>query len=215
MAACRSELTVEAARASPSDPTFVIEAEGAILGFYQLRPAGTAADIRMFFVAPEAVRSGLGRRLWAHLERTARAAGDAPRGRQRSACRRLLSRDGHAPHGPGGLGRHRRAHAAASREGSCSERPSIPRPWLARQSRDPIAGPRLRGRRRQRQEASHHAQDIRSANGGAAVLPLQPRGRGAGRTRAGSTSRARSASRPKARSQTAPRRRSSRPGATC
>jgi GNAT superfamily N-acetyltransferase len=29
----------------------------------------------MFFVVPEAVRSGLGRRLWAHLERTARALG--------------------------------------------------------------------------------------------------------------------------------------------
>jgi GNAT superfamily N-acetyltransferase len=74
MEACRAELTLEA-RDIVGDPTFVIEAESGILGFYQLRLQGTAADIRMFFIAPEAVRCGIGRRLWAHLERTARAVG--------------------------------------------------------------------------------------------------------------------------------------------
>jgi GNAT superfamily N-acetyltransferase len=74
MAACRAELTLDA-RDIVDDPTFVIEAEGGIIGFYQLRLQGTGADIRMLFVAPEAVRSGIGRRLWAHLERTARALG--------------------------------------------------------------------------------------------------------------------------------------------
>jgi GNAT superfamily N-acetyltransferase len=74
MAACRSELTLEE-RDIVDDPTFVIETQGEILGFYQLRRQGSGADIRMFFVAPEAVRSGIGRRLWAHLERTARALG--------------------------------------------------------------------------------------------------------------------------------------------
>jgi GNAT superfamily N-acetyltransferase len=48
MEACRAELTLEA-RDIVGDPTFVI--------------------------APEAVRCGIGRRLWAHLERTARAVG--------------------------------------------------------------------------------------------------------------------------------------------
>jgi ribosomal protein S18 acetylase RimI-like enzyme len=74
MAACRFELTLEG-RDIADDPTFVIEAQGEILGFYQLRLQGSGGDIRMFFIAPEAVRSGLGRRLWAHLERTARALG--------------------------------------------------------------------------------------------------------------------------------------------
>jgi GNAT superfamily N-acetyltransferase len=74
MAACRAELTLEE-RDIAHDPTFVIEAEGQILGFYQLRLQGSGADIRMLFVAPEAVRCGIGRRLWAHLERTAWARG--------------------------------------------------------------------------------------------------------------------------------------------
>jgi len=74
MAACRSELTLEE-RDVVDDPTFVIEADGEMLGFYQLRRQGSGADLRMFFVAPEAVRSGIGRRLWAHLERTAHALG--------------------------------------------------------------------------------------------------------------------------------------------
>ena len=74
MAACRGELTVAAADVLPH-PTFVLEAAGRILGFYQLRRDGTAAEVRLFFVAPEAVRCGIGRRLWAHLEETARALG--------------------------------------------------------------------------------------------------------------------------------------------
>ena len=74
MEACRAELTV-GAHDILQDSTFVIEAEGRILGFYQLRRHGAGADVRLFFVAPEAVRSGIGRRLWAHLERTARAIG--------------------------------------------------------------------------------------------------------------------------------------------
>jgi GNAT superfamily N-acetyltransferase len=74
MAACRNELTVGAGDVL-GDPTFVIEAEGRILGFYQLRHHGAAADVALFFVAPEAMRTGIGRRLWVHLERTARASG--------------------------------------------------------------------------------------------------------------------------------------------
>lgn len=74
MAACRTALTVTP-ETILGDPTYVIEAEGRILGFYQLRRHGIGADVRLFFVAPAAMRSGLGRRLWAHLERTARAIG--------------------------------------------------------------------------------------------------------------------------------------------
>jgi N-acetylglutamate synthase-like GNAT family acetyltransferase len=56
-------------------PTHVIERHGQALGFYQLRIAGAVAEVAQFFIAPAMLRRGLGRRLWAHLEWTARAAG--------------------------------------------------------------------------------------------------------------------------------------------
>jgi len=74
MAACRAELTVRP-DGIRRDPTCLIEADGRVLGFYQLRIDGAQADVFMIFVAPDALRAGLGRRLWAHLEDTARAAG--------------------------------------------------------------------------------------------------------------------------------------------
>lgn len=74
MAACRAELTVDP-DSIRRDPTFVVEAGGEVLGFYQLRIRGALADVHMIFVAPGTLRAGLGRRLWAHLEDTARAAG--------------------------------------------------------------------------------------------------------------------------------------------
>lgn len=74
MAACRAELTVDP-DGIRRHPTHVIETAGRVLGFYQLRLDGARAEILMMFVAPEALRAGLGRRLWAHLEETARAAG--------------------------------------------------------------------------------------------------------------------------------------------
>ena len=74
MAACRAELTVRP-ESILRDPTYLIEADGRVLGFYQLRIDDEQADVFMIFVAPEALRAGLGRRLWTHLEDTARAAG--------------------------------------------------------------------------------------------------------------------------------------------
>jgi GNAT superfamily N-acetyltransferase len=74
MAACRAELTIRP-DSIRRDPTYLVESAGRILGFYQLRLDGAAAEVKMMFVAPEALRAGLGRRLWAHLEDTARAAG--------------------------------------------------------------------------------------------------------------------------------------------
>jgi ribosomal protein S18 acetylase RimI-like enzyme len=76
MAACRAELRV-GPDAIRRHPTYVIETAGRVLGFYQLRLKGARADILMMFVAPEALRAGLGRRLWAHLGAAARAAGAA------------------------------------------------------------------------------------------------------------------------------------------
>jgi ribosomal protein S18 acetylase RimI-like enzyme len=74
MAACVAELTVRP-ESIVRDPTFLIEADGRILGFYQLRIDRARADVFMIFVRPGTLRAGLGRRLWAHLEDTARAAG--------------------------------------------------------------------------------------------------------------------------------------------
>lgn len=74
MAACRAELTITpdsiAAR-----PTWVLEEQGGIRGFYQLRITGDMAEVAQLFVAPGSLRGGLGRWLWAHLEAQARAAG--------------------------------------------------------------------------------------------------------------------------------------------
>jgi GNAT superfamily N-acetyltransferase len=74
IAACRAELSVRP-ESIRRDPTYLIEAEGRVLGFYQLRIYGAVGDVRLMFVAPEALRAGLGRRLWAHLEDTAQTAG--------------------------------------------------------------------------------------------------------------------------------------------
>jgi GNAT superfamily N-acetyltransferase len=74
MAACRAELTITPESIS-RHPTHVIERQGQVLGFYQLRLGGAAAEVAQFFIAPAILRRGLGRRLWAHLEDTARAAG--------------------------------------------------------------------------------------------------------------------------------------------
>ena len=74
LTACRAELTVRP-DGIRRDPTYLIEAGDRILGFYQLRLDDAVAIVGLMFVAPEALRSGLGRRLWAHLEGTARAAG--------------------------------------------------------------------------------------------------------------------------------------------
>jgi GNAT superfamily N-acetyltransferase len=74
MDACRVELTISA-ESIRHQPTFLLEDRGRLAGFYQLRLSGASAEVAQFFIAPEALRGGLGRRLWRHLERTARNAG--------------------------------------------------------------------------------------------------------------------------------------------
>jgi GNAT superfamily N-acetyltransferase len=74
MDVCRAELTISA-DGIRDRPTFVIEDRGQLAGFYQLRLSWPGAEVAQFFIAPEAIRRGLGRRLWRHLERTARSAG--------------------------------------------------------------------------------------------------------------------------------------------
>jgi N-acetylglutamate synthase-like GNAT family acetyltransferase len=74
MAACRDELTITP-ESTARQPTHLIERQGQVLGFYQLRIDGALAEVAQFFIAPAMLRRGLGRRLWAHLDQTARAAG--------------------------------------------------------------------------------------------------------------------------------------------
>lgn len=76
MAACREELTISA-DAIALLPTWVIEEQGAITGFCQMRLTERVAEVAQFFIAPGGLRSGRGRRLWAHLEAAARDAGCA------------------------------------------------------------------------------------------------------------------------------------------
>jgi N-acetylglutamate synthase-like GNAT family acetyltransferase len=76
MEACREELTISVV-AIARWPTWVIEEQGAITGFYQLRIAESVAEVAHFFIAPGNLRSGRGCRLWAHLEAMARAGGCA------------------------------------------------------------------------------------------------------------------------------------------
>ena len=98
MAACRAELTITADSIA-GRPTWALEERSALLGFYQLRIDDRMAEVAQFFIAPGSLRGGLGRRLWAHLEARARAAG----------CTRLeVDAD---PHAEGfyramGMGRH-------------------------------------------------------------------------------------------------------------
>lgn len=72
--ACRAELNLTADDVL-RHPTYLLQGPGGPVGHFQLRVRDHTADVWHFFVAPETIRTGLGRRLWHHLERTARAAG--------------------------------------------------------------------------------------------------------------------------------------------
>ena len=76
MAACRAELTVSGADLE-AHKAFVVTRGDAHLGFYMLKMDGPCAEVWDFFMAAEAMGSGLGGRLWRHLEATARRCGAA------------------------------------------------------------------------------------------------------------------------------------------
>jgi GNAT superfamily N-acetyltransferase len=76
MGRCRAELTVTLDSLA-TRPTFLLAEAGRPLGFYQLRLEADVVDVWLFFVAPEAIGQGVGRRLWQHLQKTARDYGAA------------------------------------------------------------------------------------------------------------------------------------------
>ncbi len=53
----------------------VAERDGVILGFYQLGGKPPDAELMDLFIEPDAIGTGLGRRLWEHAVRSARARG--------------------------------------------------------------------------------------------------------------------------------------------
>ena len=74
MAMCLEELTVQITAIAAGN-VWVAEADGAVVGLLELILEGGSAEIRMIFVEPVWVRSGVGRVLWAHAETHALAFG--------------------------------------------------------------------------------------------------------------------------------------------
>jgi GNAT superfamily N-acetyltransferase len=80
MAMCRDELTVQPA-AIESGEVWVAESDGMVVGLLELVPDDgveiQSADVRLIFVEPAHVRSGIGAALWRHAEARARVLGAA------------------------------------------------------------------------------------------------------------------------------------------
>jgi GNAT superfamily N-acetyltransferase len=74
MARCREALRVDPANIKRY-PYFLAERDGELLGFYGFEPEQEQVGLAFFFVAPEAIGSGLGRALLDHAKKTARAEG--------------------------------------------------------------------------------------------------------------------------------------------
>jgi N-acetylglutamate synthase-like GNAT family acetyltransferase len=72
---CRDELTLDAEQIE-ANPTFLIEEQGALLGFYAVQQiASDRMELSFLFVEPTAIRRGHGRTLIEHAKRRVREAG--------------------------------------------------------------------------------------------------------------------------------------------
>jgi len=67
MAACLDELTVQPAAIERGE-VWVGEEAGAVAGLLELVPDREEAEVRLIFVAPERIGSGVGASLWRHME---------------------------------------------------------------------------------------------------------------------------------------------------
>jgi GNAT superfamily N-acetyltransferase len=74
MALCVPELTVQLA-AIESGEVWVAADDHEIVGVLEVVPDGAKAEVRLIFVAPERMGSGVGRALWRHAEMRARTLG--------------------------------------------------------------------------------------------------------------------------------------------
>lgn len=76
MERCRAELTI-ADDQIRARPVYVWIESGRVLGFYALRLEDGLVEIDHLWVAPEALRRGIGRALWRHLRQEAIRLGAA------------------------------------------------------------------------------------------------------------------------------------------
>jgi N-acetylglutamate synthase-like GNAT family acetyltransferase len=74
MEACREELTITPEMLD-SDIVKVLEADGALAGFYRLKLENGVVEVYDFFIDPAQLRQGHGKRLWAALMDDARGYG--------------------------------------------------------------------------------------------------------------------------------------------
>jgi GNAT superfamily N-acetyltransferase len=74
MAMCVEELTTHPATIE-GGKVWVAEIGDRIVGMVEIVPEGRAAELRMIFVEPDAIGSGIGRALWEHAESEARTLG--------------------------------------------------------------------------------------------------------------------------------------------
>jgi predicted N-acetyltransferase YhbS len=75
MAACVEELTVSALRIQ-TNPTYVLEENGYVVGFYMLEsPNGTEIELGYLFVEPDAIGQGYGKQLMCHAKAKASELG--------------------------------------------------------------------------------------------------------------------------------------------
>ena len=72
--AAAPDLTLSAAFLAAHD-VYVLEEGGVAIAFYSLEPQSGATSVEHFFVAPQAIGTGVGARLFRHLVETARAGG--------------------------------------------------------------------------------------------------------------------------------------------
>lgn len=71
---CQDDLTVTP-EALVTEPYYVLEQEGRVLGFYSLATTPGGVFLDNLFVAPPAVGRGVGKRLWAHMAAVAQTLG--------------------------------------------------------------------------------------------------------------------------------------------
>lgn len=74
MERCRDDLTVTSDAIAES-PYYVLEQEGRILGFYNLSETPDGVYLNNLFVAPDAIGQGVGKQLWKHMVKAAKASG--------------------------------------------------------------------------------------------------------------------------------------------
>ncbi|MEV7601050.1 GNAT family N-acetyltransferase [Kitasatospora sp. NPDC089797] len=75
MAACRAELTLDAAAVERASTVVAEDGDGRLLGFAALAGTAPNGELEMLFVEPDRIGRGIGRALFAHVRDLARVRG--------------------------------------------------------------------------------------------------------------------------------------------